>query len=195
MFEILNHTELAWLAAIHDAFSCAFMDAVMGFITATGNIGIIWIACAVLTLCFRKTRRTGITLAVALIFRFSEQSHPEKSLCPSPPLSGRSLDRACHRPSRRVFLSVRAHPVVVCSHDRDMARTRQKIRHSRPCVVLPDRFFKAVFPRALRHRYPRRHGDRHRCRRACLPCREYNTKEIHKENKHQRRIEKWHFFR
>lgn len=68
MFEILNHTELAWLAAIHDAFSCAFMDAVMGFITATGNIGIIWIACAVLMLCFRKTRRTGITLAVALIF-------------------------------------------------------------------------------------------------------------------------------
>ena len=36
--------------------------------TATGNIGIIWIACAVLMLCFRKTRRTGITLAVALIF-------------------------------------------------------------------------------------------------------------------------------
>ena len=118
MFEILNHTELAWLAAIHDAFSCAFMDAVMGFITATGNIGIIWIACAVLMLCFRKTRRTGITLAVALIFT----------------------------------------------------------------VFLNNLTLKNLFARP-------------RCRRACLPCREYNTKEIHKENKQQRRIEKWHFFR
>lgn len=44
-----------------------FLDKLMVFITRLGDEGYLWIAIAVLMLCFKKTRRCGIMLAIALI--------------------------------------------------------------------------------------------------------------------------------
>ena len=44
-----------------------FLDAVMPIITAFGNGGIFWMACAAIMLIFPKTRKTGIAMAIALI--------------------------------------------------------------------------------------------------------------------------------
>ncbi len=43
------------------------MDKVMVFITSLGNSGMIWIAVALLMLCSKKYRKTGIILAIGLI--------------------------------------------------------------------------------------------------------------------------------
>lgn len=51
------------LSAIH----CRFLDAIMLFFTYIGEVGAVWIVCAVVLLCFKKTRKSGMFLAVALI--------------------------------------------------------------------------------------------------------------------------------
>lgn len=45
-------------------------DAAIGFYTALGNAGILFIAMAVLMLCFKKTRKAGITTLLALAVGF-----------------------------------------------------------------------------------------------------------------------------
>lgn len=44
-----------------------FLDFIMPIITAFGNGGIFWMACAALMLIFPKTRKTGIAMAIALV--------------------------------------------------------------------------------------------------------------------------------
>ena len=44
-----------------------FLDTVMPHLTRWGDAGFIWIVLAVFLLCFRKTRKTGLTLGLALI--------------------------------------------------------------------------------------------------------------------------------
>lgn len=43
------------------------LDGIFTVITRLGDEGIIWIAIAVLLLCFRKTRKIGITMGIALL--------------------------------------------------------------------------------------------------------------------------------
>ena len=52
---------------IYDFFKCPFLDAVIPKITALGNSGAIWIITAIVFLCFKKLRKTGIGIAIALI--------------------------------------------------------------------------------------------------------------------------------
>lgn len=56
-------TFLESLSALH----CRFLDVIMLFFTYLGEVGIFWIATAIVFLCFKKTRKCGIYLAVALI--------------------------------------------------------------------------------------------------------------------------------
>lgn len=49
------------------SLSCVFLDRVLGFITALGDAGIIWIVTSILLICFKKTRKMGITTGVALL--------------------------------------------------------------------------------------------------------------------------------
>lgn len=58
--------ELEILRSIQ-SIKCGFLDAVMPAISSLCNWGALWIAAAVVLLCFKKTRRWGVTLAVALI--------------------------------------------------------------------------------------------------------------------------------
>ena len=44
-----------------------FLDAFMPIITAFGNGGIFWMACAAVMLIFPKTRKTGLAMGIALV--------------------------------------------------------------------------------------------------------------------------------
>lgn len=63
----LNQLELPILHAIQDAIGCSFLDTFFSLITRLGDGGIFWIILAIVLLCFRKTRRAGVAMAVALI--------------------------------------------------------------------------------------------------------------------------------
>lgn len=64
----LNQIEVGWLHALQDAAGCAFLDFIMPLITSLSDAGIFWIILAVILLCFKKTRRAGMTMGLALIF-------------------------------------------------------------------------------------------------------------------------------
>ncbi len=55
---------LDWIAA---NLWCPLLDAVMPIITLLGDAGIFWIAVAVVLLCFQKTRKTGLSMGIALL--------------------------------------------------------------------------------------------------------------------------------
>ena len=63
----LNSFEIGILHSLHDALQCAFLDTLMPIITRLANSGIFWIMLALLLLFFKKTRRAGITMGIALI--------------------------------------------------------------------------------------------------------------------------------
>ena len=59
--------EFAILDFIQKYLTSPIMDKIMVFITTLGNSGMIWIIVALLMLCTRKYRKTGIVLAIGLI--------------------------------------------------------------------------------------------------------------------------------
>ena len=63
----MNEFEIKILDFIRERLACPFLDAVMPVITSLANGGIIWIITAVLLLLFKKTRKTGFSVALALI--------------------------------------------------------------------------------------------------------------------------------
>lgn len=68
--DMLNSWEIGILHWIHDVFSCEFLDTVMPYITKFADNGIGWIILALILLIPRKTRRTGASMAVALLLGF-----------------------------------------------------------------------------------------------------------------------------
>ncbi len=58
--------DFAILYGIQDTIACPLLDAIMAFITACGDHGLIWIIAGILLLFSPKTRRWGITLLVTL---------------------------------------------------------------------------------------------------------------------------------
>ena len=63
----LNNFEIGILDFIADKLGCAFLDFIMPIITLFGDGGIFWIACAVIMLFFKSTRKTALTMGLALI--------------------------------------------------------------------------------------------------------------------------------
>lgn len=59
--------ELAILDFIQSTFRCGFLDHLMPFITYLGDGGKIWIACTILLLLIPRTRKVGLTMALALV--------------------------------------------------------------------------------------------------------------------------------
>lgn len=55
---------LDWIA---DNLTCPLLDAAMPFITKLGDHGIFWISLTVLMLLLPKTRKAGLTMALALL--------------------------------------------------------------------------------------------------------------------------------
>ncbi len=62
----MNAFELTLLDRIQEVFRCAFLDVFFPIVTKFGDHGIFWIAVALLFLIFRKTRRTGAMMLVAM---------------------------------------------------------------------------------------------------------------------------------
>lgn len=63
----MNLFEIQLLDWISEHLSCGFLDIVMPIITFLGNGGWFWIAVSVVMMCFKKTRKTGVMVGVALI--------------------------------------------------------------------------------------------------------------------------------
>lgn len=64
---MITQIDLSVLDWIAEHLHCGFLDAVMPAITFLGNAGWFWIAVAAIMLCFKKTRKTGLMMGVALI--------------------------------------------------------------------------------------------------------------------------------
>ena len=58
--------ELSVLDNIQSYLRCDFLDAAMPIISMLGNVGAIWIVCAVVLILIPKTRKVGVVLAVSL---------------------------------------------------------------------------------------------------------------------------------
>ena len=65
--DFLNTAEIGILDAIQYHLACPFLDKVFPYITMLGDAGIFWIITAVILLFFKKTRKAGISMGLALI--------------------------------------------------------------------------------------------------------------------------------
>ena len=63
----VNEFELKILDFIQEHLKCGFLDWFMPLITKLGDAGIFWIIVAVVLLIFKKTRKTGAMVGVALL--------------------------------------------------------------------------------------------------------------------------------
>ena len=64
----MNQMELTILDFIQEHMRNAFLDVVMPFVSTLGNAGVIWIALTIVLLISKKHRKTGILMALALVF-------------------------------------------------------------------------------------------------------------------------------
>ena len=62
----INIFEAGMLEGLNTALRCDFLDRFLALITHLADSGIFWIILAVVLLIFRKTRKIGITMAIAL---------------------------------------------------------------------------------------------------------------------------------
>ena len=62
----MNGAELVLLDAIQ-GLRCGFLDAVVPWITALGDKGLVWIALTAVLLAVPRTRRVGVAVAIALV--------------------------------------------------------------------------------------------------------------------------------
>ena len=67
LFQLAVSFDLPILDWIQTHLQCGFMDAVMPIITLFGEGGIFWIAWSVILLIIPKTRKTGLSMIIALL--------------------------------------------------------------------------------------------------------------------------------
>lgn len=65
--EQLSLLELKVLDFIQENFQCRFLDVFFSTVTKLADSGIFWILLAVIFLFFKKTRKTGLMMGVALL--------------------------------------------------------------------------------------------------------------------------------
>ncbi|MBQ4120258.1 MAG: phosphatase PAP2 family protein [Clostridia bacterium] len=63
----MNEFELKILDFIAEHFKCGFLDFFMPLVTKLGDGGIFWIIVALVLICTKKYRKTGIMVGVALL--------------------------------------------------------------------------------------------------------------------------------
>lgn len=62
----LNTTELPILWWIREHLTHPFLDTVMPYLTSLADHGEFWILLAVILLCFKKTRKAGVAMGIAM---------------------------------------------------------------------------------------------------------------------------------
>lgn len=68
MFNAITELDFKILDFVHANFVCPFFDFIMPIITAFGEYGLFFIAAAAVMLIFKRTRKTGAMMGLALIF-------------------------------------------------------------------------------------------------------------------------------
>ena len=63
----MNEFEIKILDFIQEHLRCGFLDNIMVLLTRLADDGIVWIVLAISLLCFKQTRKMGITLCLALL--------------------------------------------------------------------------------------------------------------------------------
>ena len=63
----MNEFEIKILDFIQEHLRCGFLDNIMVLLTRLADDGIVWIVLAISLLCFKQTRKMGITLSLALV--------------------------------------------------------------------------------------------------------------------------------
>ena len=63
----MNEFEIKILDFIQEHLRCEFLDNIMVLLTRLADDGIVWIVLAISLLCFKQTRKMGITLSLALV--------------------------------------------------------------------------------------------------------------------------------
>lgn len=66
----LNEAELPILWWIRDNLSSPFLDTVMRYVSSLARHGEFWIALALILICFKKTRKAGVAMGVAMACGF-----------------------------------------------------------------------------------------------------------------------------
>ena len=67
MFEAITNFEFAILNIIQEFFRCTFLDIIMPVFGTIGNLGMVWIAIAIVMMFFRKTRSTAFIMLFAML--------------------------------------------------------------------------------------------------------------------------------
>lgn len=66
IFSCITSIDFTILDFIQNTIRCEFLDYVMAFFSYLGEAGGIWIITAIIMLCFRKTRATGVMIICAV---------------------------------------------------------------------------------------------------------------------------------
>ena len=126
-----------------------FLDTIMPLITFLGSGGIVWAVTALIMLCFKKSRKTGIVIIVSLLLGLFLSTMGLKNVIARerPYNTEGALLTVENLPDRRavgkIFVSVWSRNIFIFRRNCYFA-VQQKIRHTRnyPCGF--DMLYKAV---------------------------------------------------
>ena len=149
--------EFAFLDWLYQ-FRNPVMNAVSIFFDYAGAHGEIWIAFTLLLLLFRRTRRAGFAMAVALVLYMAAG---QAAVCPSPPLRYQHFHHHAGGASARALLPLRAHRFRGGGCLRALA-AKPEAGRTRAGAGSLYRLYPVVPLCALPHRYPRRRSAGHR---------------------------------
>ena len=140
----MNQMELTILDFIQEHMRNAFLDVVMPFVSTLGNAGVIWIALTIVLLISKKHRKTGILMALALVF--------DVILC-----NGILKNAVARTRPFDVFIPIRSYGSVLCSSN-CIVFCKREISVSGTGACGADRIFQTIPVCALPDRYLRWHS-------------------------------------
>lgn len=70
MFNFIQNMDWSVLSWIQETLKCGFLDFVMPLITKLGDVGAIWLICAVIMLFSKKYRKCGIMILIGVAMGF-----------------------------------------------------------------------------------------------------------------------------
>ena len=69
-FEWIQSIDISAVRLIREYLSCGFLDFIMPVVTLLGEAGIVPIVISLSMMCFKKTRKAGFVMALAILFGF-----------------------------------------------------------------------------------------------------------------------------
>ncbi|MFQ9126594.1 MAG: hypothetical protein ACLR4Z_07140 [Butyricicoccaceae bacterium] len=118
LLDIIRSVDYNILLLIADKLRGGVLDPVMTVLSLMGNGGAVWIETAVLLLFFRKTRRAGVAMLLALAAGYCHRQSLHQGACYAA-AAVRDAQRpyGSARPGRPVVVSLGTRAFVVCGGD------------------------------------------------------------------------------